>query len=151
MTEPKSTPKKGEPHAWSAVALQSGSIAPPAVLQGWFERHAPKVEMCERERTDDDRGAERVWEFRDGQAIVGTAHFPWTIGDGKSTGPFRNHKTHVFLSVSEPGRAGGREGRRLLARATAAIASTGDSAFVWWGRTGGVYTIRKFVERVEQG
>ncbi len=156
MAEPTSaldltTPTRvGEPNAWAAVALQSGSIPPDAVLQGWFDRHAPKLVVSRREPTTDDANAEKVWEFREGEAVVGGAHFPWTIGDGKNSGPFREHVTHIFLSVSEPGRAGGREGRRLLARAAAAIAATGDAAFVWWGRTGGVYTIRKFVERVER-
>jgi len=151
MTEPTSAYTSGEPHAWAAVALQSGAIPPDAVLKGWFDRHAPKLAISQRERTDEDAGAERVWEFREGQAVAGAAHFPWTIGDGKGVGPFRENATHVFLSVSVPGRARGREGRRLLARCTAAVATSGDSAFVWWGRTGGIYTIRKFVERVEQG
>jgi hypothetical protein len=143
--------KKVPPHAWAAVALQSGTIPPPAVLTSWLARHAPHIEIGERDRTGDDAGAERVWEFAEGQAKVGAAHFPWTIGDGKGAGPVRDHATHVFLSVSDHGRANGREGRRLLARATAAIASTGDSSFIWWGRTGGIYTIKKFVERVEKG
>jgi len=157
MTEPPSTPNtsparnRREPHAWAAVALQSGSIPPNGVLQGWFDRHAPRLVLTQRERNADEAGTEKVWEFVEGQAVVGAAHFPWTIGDGKGAGPFRDHATHVFLSVSEPGRAGGREGRRLLARAAASIGATGDAAFIWWGRTGGVYTIKKFLERVETG
>jgi len=134
-------------HTWACVALRTGAIPPPAVLRGWLARHAPKVQVADRTRAE--AHAEHVFEFVDGQAKVGAAHFPWTIGTGGPVaGPFTPHTSHVFLSVSEPGRADGREGRRLLARATAAIAATSDAAFVWWGRTGGVYTVTKFVERI---
>jgi len=135
---------------WSAVALRSGAIPPPAVMRAWIDLHAPGLVVRDRMRYDDDASAEHVFDFVDGEAHVGAAHFPWTIGTGAANGPFTEHTSHVFLSVSKPGRANGREGRRLLARATAAIATTSDAAFIWWGRTGGVYTIRKFVERVEK-
>jgi len=132
---------------WAAVALRTGAIPPPAVMRSWLDRHAPhlRIEVLNA----DERDAERRYEFREGAARVGAAHFPWTIGTGGSAGPFKEHASHVFLSVSEPGRQNGREGRRLLARSVAAIATTADAAFIWWGRTGGVYTVRKFVERVE--
>jgi hypothetical protein len=137
-------------HTWAAVALRSGSIPPPAVMRAWLDRYAPKLVVVDKMRDSQEANAEHVFDFVEGQASVGAAHFPWTIGTGDVAGPFKEHESHVFLSVSEPGRQNGREGRRLLARATSAIATTADAAFVWWGRTGGVYTVRKFVERIEK-
>ena len=137
-------------HTWAAIALRTGSIPPPAVMRAWLDRHAPKLVVVDKMRDSQEANAEHVFDFVEGQARVGAAHFPWTIGSGDTAGPFKEHASHVFLSVSEPGRQKGREGRRLLARATAAIATTADAAFIWWGRTGGVYTVRQFVERIEQ-
>jgi hypothetical protein len=119
-------------------------------MRSWIDRHAPDLVVTDKMRDSQELNAEHVYDFVEGQAKVGAAHFPWTIGMGDGAGPFKEHASHVFLSVVNPGRQNGREGRRLLARATAAVATTADAAFIWWGRTGGVYTIRKFVERVEK-
>lgn len=136
-------------HPWAAVALRSGSIPPPAVMRAWLDRHAPKLVVTDKMRDAQEANAEHVFDFVEGQARVGAAHFPWKVGVSGSRSIFAEHESHVFLSVSVPGRQNGREGRRLLARAAAAIATTADTAFVWWGRTGAVYTVRKFAERVE--
>ncbi len=136
----------GRANLWAAVALRSGGLPPPAVVRTWLRKFAPKCTVAECERAPDEADAERTFRFEEYGAAVGCAHFPWGVA-GRDARVFKSHATHAFLSLSVPGP--GAVGRRALARAAASITATSDTAFVWWGRTGGIYRVADFLRRVE--